>query len=468
MQKMKQIEERYLVLVAACFALMIGVYSFYSVVKIVAQTTDSELGIGTDDSSTTTIKEEPEPESEPEPIQEDASVETDQPVVQEDAKETATTKETTAKTEGANDDDSTSADDWTANKDTIDDTSSSAAIVEDEAKTYTTEADQTKDASTFGQVDDTTSDYDPDDPKYTVLVDASLIKDQKNPYIGFSAGTIEVNVKEYIGNFVIRAELERVFAKQQHELSDEERQKIARAKREAMLDSDIDGIPDYEEIRLGTNIFAADSDGDGFEDGRELRNGYDPRKFSAGDGADRISYQDPEKLKEISPVFRVTKIRPGAEIWDEDRESAELELAGTALPNSMVTLYIYSDPIVVTVQADNDGNWYYVLGKELEAGEHRVYATVTDSTGKVTSRSEGLVFVKPAKALVEAEAAQKKQLETQMVSPVNKAKSRMALFGLTIAIVSIVVAFISIGYFLKTRECAANKQKDVSGDNELQ
>ncbi len=42
------------------------------------------------------------------------------------------------------------------------------------------------------------------------------------------------------------------------------------------LDSDGDGIPDDEELRLGTDPFLADSDGDGIPDGLEVLNGTDP------------------------------------------------------------------------------------------------------------------------------------------------------------------------------------------------
>ncbi len=42
------------------------------------------------------------------------------------------------------------------------------------------------------------------------------------------------------------------------------------------LDSDEDGIPDYLENIIGTNLKKADSDGDNYSDLKELKGGYDP------------------------------------------------------------------------------------------------------------------------------------------------------------------------------------------------
>jgi len=45
-----------------------------------------------------------------------------------------------------------------------------------------------------------------------------------------------------------------------------------------LIDSDFDGLSDYEEIYVyGTDPLNPDSDGDGFSDGDEVRNGYNPK-----------------------------------------------------------------------------------------------------------------------------------------------------------------------------------------------
>ncbi|MCF7860138.1 thrombospondin type 3 repeat-containing protein [Patescibacteria group bacterium] len=44
-----------------------------------------------------------------------------------------------------------------------------------------------------------------------------------------------------------------------------------------LIDSDFDGLSDYEEVRVyGTNPLNPDTDGDGYTDGDEVKNGYNP------------------------------------------------------------------------------------------------------------------------------------------------------------------------------------------------
>ena len=48
-----------------------------------------------------------------------------------------------------------------------------------------------------------------------------------------------------------------------------------------LLDTDGDGIPDEDEIRLGTNPFDPDTDHDGYPDGLEIALGSDPLDLKA-------------------------------------------------------------------------------------------------------------------------------------------------------------------------------------------
>jgi hypothetical protein len=172
-------------------------------------------------------------------------------------------------------------------------------------------------------------------------------------------------------------------------------------------DFDQDGLTNAEEQRLGTNPFLADTDNDGFLDEDEVKNGYDPKKFSPGDGRDKITFENPRDVIEaerrspdkktknsryvVNAVSSVKASVPG--------EKDKLRFSGKALPNIFVTLYIYSNSIVVTLKTDANGNWSYDLDKTVEDGSHEVYVAVTDNTGKITARSEGLGFVKTASAI---------------------------------------------------------------------
>ena len=80
-------------------------------------------------------------------------------------------------------------------------------------------------------------------------------------------------------------------------------------------------------------------------------------------------------------------------------------LSGHALPNSFITLYIFSEPIVVTVKADENGAWTYTLDKELPNGEHKVISAITDTGGRILAKSQTVPFVKEAAAVSFGSAA---------------------------------------------------------------
>ncbi|MFA5134571.1 MAG: Ig-like domain-containing protein [Patescibacteria group bacterium] len=99
----------------------------------------------------------------------------------------------------------------------------------------------------------------------------------------------------------------------------------------------------------------------------------------------------PEKLK-VSTVDNFTPIIG----------RNQLVFRGTGPPNAMVTLYIYSTPLVVETRTDEFGNFTYTLTQNMPDGEHEVYVTITDDTGKVVEKSNALkFFVRRAQAVTE-------------------------------------------------------------------
>ena len=161
------------------------------------------------------------------------------------------------------------------------------------------------------------------------------------------------------------------------------------------LDYDQDGISNSEEQRLGTDPYLADTDNDGYVDGDEIRNGFDPLKASAGNKSDKISLETPKDKGTINQNYEVNT----AELKNTPNGKRAV-FKGKALPNSFVRIYIYSDkPIIVTVRTDSNGDWLYELDKELEDGNHEIYVAVTDNTGKITSKSNPLSFIKTAEAI---------------------------------------------------------------------
>jgi len=188
----------------------------------------------------------------------------------------------------------------------------------------------------------------------------------------------------------------------------------------AFADTDQDGISDIDERNLYlTDPLNIDTDSDGVWDGAELIARTNPRggeRQFIQDGTtttavltdEAVAYEDPKNVPMSSPtLLSVTQITPIATTTDATGrvKISKLALSGRAPANSFVTLYIYSDPIVVTIKADASGAWTYTLEKDLPDGSHEVFTAITDSGGKILARSEPLPFVKQAAAVSVGEKA---------------------------------------------------------------
>lgn len=223
---------------------------------------------------------------------------------------------------------------------------------------------------------------------------------------------------------------------------------------EALVDTDNDGVTDYDERNIyQTDPLMADSDNDGFIDGIEILNGYDP---TSAESEVVVAYESPKTTGALRPdVFEITAITSvKSEKGDNAPDAKPLPTAvisGRGLPNSFVTLFVYSNPVVVTIKTDKDGNWSYTFDKEIEDGEHEVYVGVTDNAGRVVAKSEPTRFIKTAEAFTpvdaDTELAVVGQTERQsLVSP-----NILLLVG-SLSIVSIGVILILLGLHLRTRE----------------
>ena len=172
-------------------------------------------------------------------------------------------------------------------------------------------------------------------------------------------------------------------------------------------DTDGDGLFDREEAEVhGTNPLNVDTDGDGYNDFEEIQSGHDPLKPPTDAAASALLKSKPveepkNSEKPISKELVVEKVEP--KLPPETNVSVAENitvLKGKGPANTILTLFIYSnDPIVVTVRTNENGEWIYELDKTLEDGEHEVYATITDDTGKIESTSSPMRFlVKQARA----------------------------------------------------------------------
>ncbi|EKD23501.1 MAG: hypothetical protein ACD_81C00234G0002 [uncultured bacterium] len=132
----------------------------------------------------------------------------------------------------------------------------------------------------------------------------------------------------------------------------------------------------------------------------------------------------------------------------------KLRLAGKALPDIYVTIYVYSEvPTIAVVKTDRNGNWVYELDNKLADGDHEAYVTINDKTGKVVAKSARFGFVKTAEAVTVEDFGALGRAEASTEDPVQAAKRQYSL----IAFLLIGVGLLA-GVFLMLRAPKGQKQ----------
>ena len=115
----------------------------------------------------------------------------------------------------------------------------------------------------------------------------------------------------------------------------------------------------------------------------------------------KTSYIIPSNFAPVNPS-EVNRLPVSSEIRINQVESSDKEVnntrvstlvfSGQAKPNSAVFIYIFSEPIVLTVSANDSGEWLYELENPLEPGEHTAYAVVDRGDG-VYEKTDPFSFV---------------------------------------------------------------------------
>ncbi len=218
-------------------------------------------------------------------------------------------------------------------------------------------------------------------------------------------------------------------------------------------DADLDGISDYDEVTIySTDPKNPDTDEDGVLDGVEIMRGFDPLNSQA---ETVIEYASPKNVGYTNEsLLKVESVKPVVVTSETEGATTTVhsEIRGVALPNSFVTLYIFSTPTVVTLKTNSDGSFAYVFEKELEDGEHEVYVALTDNTGDIVVKSSGFSFVKTAQAFTyEDEAGSAPIVQSSSSQEIGSELSKTFILVAAMSLVALGFVLVLLGKVLRGR-----------------
>ncbi len=131
---------------------------------------------------------------------------------------------------------------------------------------------------------------------------------------------------------------------------------------------------------------------------------------------------------------------------ENSRSGDGLVFKGKSEPNQIITIFIYSPmPIVVTVKADDNGNWIYDLKKGLSNGHHEVYVAINNSEGKLIEASvPKLFFVAEARAVAIDDYVGIQPANISEFGQKDDSLTRTYLFGGAAVILIMIIGFFLI------------------------
>ncbi len=220
------------------------------------------------------------------------------------------------------------------------------------------------------------------------------------------------------------------------------------------IDSDGDGVTDFDEINIyNTDPLRRDTNNDGFSDGAALLGQMNATGKIASNVSsssmlllgENVSVENPKITGATqSNQFKITDVT-AADVKQKEngeKEVSKIALKGVALPNSFVKIFLFSEPIVVTVKTDDSGNWSYVLDKTLPDGTHTAYVAMADGGGRILAKSDPLPFVKEASAITVTDKNRGLSDDKTTIfglSPITLIALLVGVLGLSLSVVGVVI-----------------------------
>jgi hypothetical protein len=174
-----------------------------------------------------------------------------------------------------------------------------------------------------------------------------------------------------------------------------------------------------------------------------------------------VPQEIPANEGEVTKDFAVTAIAVTETKIDTTTNAPTakvIEFQGHATPDTYITLYIYSTPIIVTVKTDAQGNWKYSLNQELEDGDHHIYVAQIDNSGTVVAKSDPILFTKAAASaqLVSSDAV---PIQPQKV---NFFQEYFMIIALVILAIAIIIGLTVIGLMGRKGQEVTPEESDIS------
>lgn len=219
------------------------------------------------------------------------------------------------------------------------------------------------------------------------------------------------------------------------------------------IDTDKDGISDFDETQeYSTNPLSPDSDNDGFLDGIEIIQGFDPISATT-EGV--VTFNSPKDSVEMEreDIIQVTAVSVVTPSSSSGESKVRVEISGTSLPDSFVSLFIFSTTTVITVRTDETGAFAHTFEKKLEDGRHDVFAALTDNAGILIAQSYPYSFIKQESVFTSVTGVEggKKdsEVERQFVwMPEDESRNdsdNITIIGISVIALGIILLLLSVG-----------------------